>query len=185
MEDLDLNLQDFVARVNSDLIGKYINIASRSAGFLIKRFNGEISDNAMGHPLLKEISSSKDKIALLYENREFAKAIRIIMDLTDKVNSFVDEHKPWEIAKHPEQEANLQTICSITLEAFRQLSIYLKPVLPQVALGVEKFLSIPEMQWNDIDTPLSSKNPIQSYKHLMSRVETSQIDGLLAANLSK
>jgi methionyl-tRNA synthetase len=183
MEDLDLNLQDFVARVNSDLLGKYINIASRSAGFLVKRFGGVVSDEAMADPLLKEIASSSDKIAELYEGREFAKALRTVMELADKVNAFVDENKPWEIAKDPEREADLQRVCSITLEAFRMMSLYLKPVIPQVAAGVEEFLSLPPLAWSDINTPLSSMNPIKPYKHLMTRVEAPQIEALLAANL--
>jgi methionyl-tRNA synthetase len=183
MEDLDLNLQDFVARVNSDLLGKYINIASRSAGFLVKRFGGVVSDEAMNNPLLAEIASSSEKIAGLYEAREYAKALRSIMELADKVNAFVDENKPWEIAKDPEREPDLQRVCSVTLEAFRLLSLYLKPVLPQVTAGVEDFLSVPEMTWNDVKTPLSSQNPIKAYKHLMTRVEAPQIEALLAANL--
>ena len=183
MEDLDLNLQDFIARVNSDLLGKYINIASRSAGFLVKRFGGVISDEAMNHPLLTEIRGASEKIATLYEGREFAKALRSVMELADKVNAFVDENKPWEIAKDPEREADLQRVCSVTLEAFRALSLYLKPVLPKVVEGVETFLSLQPMSWQDIETPLSSKHPIQPYQHLMTRVEPTQIDSLLAANL--
>jgi methionyl-tRNA synthetase len=183
MEDLDLNLQDFVARVNSDLLGKYINIASRSAGFLVKRFDGIVSDEAMNNPLLTEITSASEKIAELYEAREYAKALRTIMDLADKVNSFVDENKPWEIAKDPGRESDLQKVCSVTLEAFRLLSLYLKPVLPQVTTGVEEFLSVPSLSWNDVKTPLSSQNPIKAYKHLMTRVEAPQIEALLAANL--
>ena len=183
MEDLDLNLQDFVARVNSDLLGKYINIASRSAGFLVKRFAGVVSDEAMNHPLLTEIRGASEKIAALYEGREFAKALRSVMELADKVNAFVDENKPWEIAKDPEREADLQRVCSVTLEAFRALSLYLKPVLPKVAEGVETFLSLKPMRWQDINTPLSSEHPIQPYQHLMTRVEPAQIDSLLAANL--
>ncbi|HQR83809.1 MAG TPA: methionine--tRNA ligase [Polynucleobacter sp.] len=183
MEDLDLNLQDFVARVNSDLLGKYINIASRSAGFLVKRFGGIVSDEAMSNPLLTEIASASEKIAQLYEAREYAKALRTIMELADQINAFVDENKPWEIAKDPEREAELQKVCSVTLEAFRLLTLYLKPVLPTVAGGVEDFLSIPPMGWNDVKTTLSSANPIKPYKHLMTRVEAPQIEALLAANL--
>jgi len=182
MEDLDLNLSDFVARVNSDLIGKYINIASRSAGFLVKRFGGVVVDDAMQHPLLTSIRSANTKIAELYEDREYAKAVRAIMELADQVNAFVDENKPWDIAKDPLRTADLQAICSVTLEAFRCLSLYLKPVLPQVAAGVERFLSLAPLAWSDINTPLSSQQPIQPYTHLMSRVEPAQIDVLLAAN---
>jgi methionyl-tRNA synthetase len=182
MEDLDLNLSDFVARVNSDLIGKYINIASRSAGFLVKRFGGVVADDAMQHPLLILIRAANVKIAELYEGREYAKAVRTIMELADQVNAFVDENKPWDIAKDPLRTADLQAICSVTLEAFRCLSLYLKPVLPQVAAGVERFLCVAPMVWSDINTPLSSQQPIMPYSHLMSRVELTQIDALLAAN---
>jgi methionyl-tRNA synthetase len=149
----------------------------------VKRFGGVVSDAAMNNPLLADIASANEKIAELYEAREYAKALRTIMELADKVNAFVDENKPWEIAKAPEREADLQRVCSITLEAFRLLSLYLKPVLPQVTAGVEDFLSIPAMAWNDVQTPLSSKNPIKPYKHLMTRVEAPQIEALLAANL--
>ena len=183
MEDLDLNLQDFVSRVNSDLLGKYINIASRSAGFLVKRFGGVVSDAAMKNPLLTDIASASEKIAELYEAREYAKALRTIMELADTVNAFVDANKPWEIAKDPERESDLQRVCSVTLEAFRLLSLYLKPVLPAVTAGVEDFLSVPAMAWDDLKTPLSSQNPIKPYHHLMTRVEAPQIEALLAANL--
>ncbi|SNC61482.1 methionyl-tRNA synthetase [Polynucleobacter victoriensis] len=182
MEDLDLNLQDFTARVNSDLLGKYINIASRSAGFLVKRFGGIVDDSAMSHPLLQQLADAKDEIADLYETREFAKALRRVMELADAVNGFVDSNKPWEIAKDPSKEQELQTICSITLEAFRRLSLYLKPVVPNVAAGVEKFFNIAPMTWDDINQPLSSKKAINPYQHLMTRVDPAMIDQLIAAN---
>ena len=182
MEDLDLNLQDFTARVNSDLLGKYINIASRSAGFLVKRFGGIVDDAAMNHPLLSQLAEASDEIAELYESREFAKALRRVMELADAVNGFVDTNKPWEIAKDPAREQELQTICSITLEAFRRLTLYLKPVVPQVAAGVEKFFGIPAMTWGDINKPLNSKQPVQAYQHLMTRIDPALIDQLIAAN---
>lgn len=182
MEDLDLNLQDFTARVNSDLLGKYINIASRSAGFVVKRFAGIVDDSAMSHPLLQQLADAKDEIADLYETREFAKALRRVMELADAVNGFVDSNKPWEIAKDPSKEQELQTICSITLEAFRRLSLYLKPVVPNVAAGVEKFFNTAPMTWDDIDQPLSSKQAINPYQHLMTRVDPAMIDQLIAAN---
>ena len=182
MEDLDLNLQDFTARVNSDLLGKYINIASRSAGFLVKRFGGIVDDAAMSHPLLKQLADAKDEIADLYETREFAKALRRVMELADAVNGFVDSNKPWEIAKDPSKEQELQTICSITLEAFRRLSLYLKPVVPQVAADVEKFFNITPMTWDDVESALSSKQAINPYQHLMTRIDPAMIDQLIAAN---
>jgi methionyl-tRNA synthetase len=149
---------------------------SRGLGDVYKR-------QAMNNSLLAEIASYSEKIADLYEAREYAKALRSIMELADKVNAFVDENKPWEIAKNPDREADLQRVCSVTLEAFRLLSLYLKPVLPQVTAGVEDFLSLPTMSWHDVKTPLSSQNPIKPYKHLMTRVEAPQIEALLAANL--
>jgi methionyl-tRNA synthetase len=182
MEDLDLNLQDFTARVNSDLLGKYINIASRSAGFLVKRFGGIVDDAAMSYPLLAQLAEAKDEIAELYEDREYAKALRRIMELADAVNGFVDSNKPWEIAKDPSKEKELQTICSVTLEAFRRLTLYLKPVVPNVAAGVEKFFNIAPMTWDDVDRPLSSQQAINPYQHLMTRIDPALIDQLIAAN---
>ena len=182
MEDLDLNLQDFTARVNSDLLGKYINIASRSAGFLVKRFGGIVDDAAMNHPLLGQLADAKDEIADLYETREYAKALRRVMELADLVNGFVDSNKPWEIAKDPSKEQELQTICSITLEAFRRLTLYLKPVVPNVAAGVEKFFNIPAMSWDDVNKSLSSKQAINPYQHLMTRIDPVMIEKLIEAN---
>lgn len=188
LEDLDLNLQDFVARVNSDLLGKYINIASRSAGFLVKRFAGKITPSALQHPLLEKLRSATEEVADLYETREYAKALRLIMDLTDHVNSYVDTEKPWEIAKNlpedsgSEQHAHLQAVCTVTLEAFRILTIYLKPVLPNVAKGVEAFLGTNELSWSSVHQPLSETQPISAYQHLMTRVDPKLIDTLLEAN---
>lgn len=182
MEDLDLNLQDFTARVNSDLLGKYINIASRSAGFLVKRFGGIVDDAAMSHPLLGQLADAKDEIADLYETREYAKALRRVMELADLVNGFVDSNKPWEIAKDPTKEQELQTICSITLEAFRRLTLYLKPVVPNVATGVEKFFNIAPMSWEDVNKSLSSKQAINPYQHLMTRIDPVLIEKLIEAN---
>ena len=182
MEDLDLNLQDFTARVNSDLLGKYINIASRSAGFLVKRFGGIVDDAAMSHPLLGQLADAKEEIADLYETREYAKALRRVMELADLVNGFVDSNKPWEIAKDPSKEQELQTICSITLEAFRRLTLYLKPVVPNVAAGVEKFFNIAPMTWDDVNKSLSSKQAINPYQHLMTRIDPVMIEKLIEAN---
>jgi methionyl-tRNA synthetase len=182
MEDLDLNLQDFTARVNSDLLGKYINIASRSAGFLVKRFGGIVDDAAMNHPLLGQLADAKEEIADLYETREYAKALRRVMELADLVNGFVDSNKPWEIAKDPSKEQELQTICSITLEAFRRLTLYLKPVVPNVAAGVEKFFNISPMSWEDVNKSLSSKQAINPYQHLMTRIDPVMIEKLIEAN---
>jgi len=188
LEDLDLNLTDFVARVNSDLLGKYINIASRSAGFLVKNFGGRILPSALNNPLLINLRDKSKEVATLYEQREFAKTIRLIMEMADSVNIFVDANKPWDIAKQLktseslELKNELQSVCTVTLEAFRILSVYLKPVLPTLAKGVEEFLNIPEMNWASVQVPLSEDQPINAYKHLMSRVESDMIDRLLEAN---
>ena len=171
MEDLDLNLHDFVARVNSDLLGKYINIASRTAGFLVKRFEGRISDAAMTHPLLESIANASDLIADFYESREFAKAVRQIMELADLVNAYVDENKPWELAKDPQGAAKLHEVCSVILESFRRLSLYLKPVLPNLVGQVEEFLSIPPMQWHDIGKSLKSNSLVTLFHHMHGLVK--------------
>ena len=188
LEDLDLNLQDFTARVNSDLLGKYINIASRSAGFLVKRFGGVIAPSALNHSLIQNLKNANKEVADFYEQREFGKAQRLIMELADQVNIFVDSNKPWEIAKtlgesnDPEISLRLQEVCSITLEAFRILTIYLKPVLPELAKNVEVFLGIPSLKWSSVEESLNEKNVIQPYKHLMSRIDPALIEKLINAN---
>jgi methionyl-tRNA synthetase len=174
--------------VNSDLLGKYINIASRSAGFLVKNLGGRILTSALNNPLLINLRGKSQEVATLYEQREFAKTIRLIMEMADSVNIFVDANKPWDIAKQLktseslELKNELQSVCTVTLEAFRILSVYLKPVLPTLAKGVEEFLNIPEMNWASVQVPLSEDQPINAYKHLMSRVESDMIDRLLEAN---
>jgi methionyl-tRNA synthetase len=182
MEDLDLNLEDFQARVNSDLVGKYINIASRAAGFLIKRFEGRVQDSAMHHPLLVALREAIPQIAAHYEAREYSRALRQTMELADAVNAYVDTAKPWDQAKDPANAVALHETCSVSLEAFRLLSLALKPVLPTLAQGVEAFLAIEPLTWSHATTPLSSQQPINAYKHLMTRVEQKQVAALLAAN---
>lgn len=182
MEDLDLNLDDFVARVNSDLVGKYVNIASRAAGFLVKRFEGKVADAALDHPILLRLRDAAPDIAALYEAREYGKAQRLVMELTDAVNAFVDQEKPWELAKDEGKRPALHAACSVSLEAFRLLTLYLKPVLPQVATAVEQFLEVPPLNWSAVQTPLQSSQPIRAYQHLMTRVDAKQIAALLAAN---
>ena len=182
MEDLDLNLDDFQARVNSDLVGKYVNIASRAAGFLIKRFDGRVQDSAMQHPLLGTLRAAIPQIAANYEAREYNRALRQTMDLADAVNAYVDTAKPWDQAKDPANAVALHETCSVSVEAFRLLSLALKPVLPKLAEAVEGFLGIEPLKWSDAATPLSSERPINAYKHLMTRVDPKQIEALLAAN---
>ena len=182
MEDLDLNLDDFIARVNSDLVGKYVNIASRASGFLLKRFGGKIDDAAMNDELLLQLRAASATIAELYEAREYGKAMRAIMELTDAVNVFIDANKPWELARVEGQDAELHRVCSICLEAFRILTVYLSPVLPTVAEKAYAFLNIASQMWTDVATPLSSANAINAYKHMLTRVEPTHVDKLLEAN---
>ena len=182
MEDLDLNLDDFIARVNSDLVGKYVNIASRASGFLLKRFGGKIDDAAMNDELLLQLRAASATIAELYEAREYGKAMRAIMELTDAVNVFIDANKPWELARVEGQDAELHRVCSICLEAFRILTVYLSPVLPTVAEKAYAFLNIASQMWTDVATPLNSANAINAYKHMLTRVEPTHVDKLLEAN---
>ena len=182
MEDLDLNLDDFVARVNSDLVGKYVNIASRASGFLSKRFAGKINDAAMNDSLLVQLHAAQKTIAEFYEAREYGKAMREIMAQTDAVNVFIDENKPWELARLEGKDDELHRVCSICLEAFRILTIYLSPVLPVVAAQAYAFLNIPVQTWANVDVPLSSPNTINAYKHMLTRIEPTHIAALLEAN---
>ena len=182
MEDLDLNLDDFIARVNSDLVGKYVNIASRASGFLLKRFGGKIDDAAMNDELLLQLRAASATIAELYEAREYGKAMRAIMELTDAVNVFIDANKPWELTRVEGQDAELHRVCSICLEAFRILTVYLSPVLPTVAEKAYAFLNIASQMWTDVATPLNSANAINAYKHMLTRVEPTHVEKLLEAN---
>ena len=179
VEDVDFNPEDFVARVNSDLVGKYINIASRAAGFLAKRFDNTLSANlgVEGSMLLETLRNQRDAIVELYEEREFGKALRDIMALADKVNEYVDQHKPWDLAKKEGADAALQDVCSTCIEAFRVLTVYLKPVLPALAAQVEAFLQVPALTFADIASPLGAHR-IGVYSHLMQRVDTKLLDAL-------
>jgi methionyl-tRNA synthetase len=180
VEDVDFNPEDFIARVNSDLIGKYVNIASRAAGFITKRFDGRVSAaSANGaEPVLARLREAGPEIAALYEGREYGKALRAVMELADAINAYVDANKPWELAKNPDNSARLQQVCSLLMEAFRILTIYLKPVLPQVASQVEALLNVAPLQWSDIDQPLADGHCINAYAHLMTRVEPKMLDAL-------
>ncbi len=182
MEDIDLNLEDFCARVNSDLVGKYVNIASRSAGFIAKRFNGQLAPAAAELPAIKAIQDAAGRIADLYETREFAKAMREIMLLADAANQYVDSVRPWELAKKEGMEVELHAACSNALNLFRLLSILLKPVLPMVAAQVEKFLNIAPLIWADTGSLLAAGHVINTYEHLMTRVDPKLIVNLVEAN---
>jgi methionyl-tRNA synthetase len=183
VEDVDFNPEDFVARVNSDLIGKYINIASRAAGFITKKFDGKVSMQwaTEQDPFLSSLRHAGGEIAALYEAREFSKALRAVMDQADAVNVYVDANKPWELAKDPANNAKLQEVCSRLLEAFRVLSIYLKPVLPALASQVEALLNIAPLTWDDVSHPLPDQHSVNAYSHLMTRVESKMLDDLFDA----
>jgi len=179
VEDIEFNPEDFVARVNSDLVGKYINIASRAAGFLARRFDGTLSGDlgVEGSALLETLRAQKAAIVELYEEREFGKALRDIMALADKVNEYVDQHKPWDLAKKEGADAALQDVCSTCIEAFRLLTIYLKPVLPALAKQVEDFLQVPALTFGDVSSALGAHR-IGAYAHLMQRVDTKLLEAL-------
>jgi methionyl-tRNA synthetase len=182
MEDIDLNFDDFVARVNADLVGKYVNIASRAAGFIEKRFAGKLAAADADLPALQAIHQAAPRIAELYEHREFSKAIREIMALTDGANQYVDSVKPWELAKQDGKDKELHAACSNALNLFRLLTVLLKPVLPGLAAQVETFMNLPPLTWGDSTTCLDDGHTINSYRHLLTRVEPKLIDALIAAN---
>jgi methionyl-tRNA synthetase len=186
MEDLDLSLDDFVAKVNSDLIGKYINIASRTAGFISKRFDGNLaSKEGIKDPrateLLNTVVSASQLIASCYEERDFGKAIREIMRLADLANEYVNDKAPWVLTKQEGQEAALQEACSVSLNLFRLLTLYLKPILPVLAKEVEQFLNIDALTWATAGDLLFSHR-INEYKHLMTRIDPKAITALIEAN---
>ena len=180
VEDVDFNAEDFVARVNSDLVGKLVNIASRSAGFILKRFDGRLA--AASPATLAAFAESwpgADALAELYEQRDYAKAMRAIMALADRVNQFVDAEKPWELAKDPAQTAKLHEVCSDALRGFAQLITLLAPVLPDTAARAAAFLNLPQpFTWAMVNEPLPAGHAIQPFQHLMQRVDPKQLDAL-------
>jgi methionyl-tRNA synthetase len=181
-EDIDFNADDFMARVNSDLVGKYINIASRAAGFIAKRFDGKLGDvSADGAALLKHLRAERESIEQLYESREFAKALRETMLLADRVNGYVDANKPWELAKQAGMDARLHDVCTVCIEAFAVLTAYLKAVLPTLAAKVEAFLGIQPLSFGNISSALGAGHRIGSYQHLMQRVDIKQLEALFEA----
>ena len=180
IEDIDLNLQDFISRVNSDLVGKYVNIAARASGFIAKRFEGRLKDVADSE-LLAKLTAQSEAIAECYESREYAKALRDIMALADIVNEYVDANKPWELAKQEGQDERLHEVCSELINAFTMLTAYLAPVLPKVAENAAKFLNLEAITWANTRETLG-EHAINKYEHLMQRVEQKQVDDLIEAN---
>ena len=194
VDDIDLSLDDFVARVNADLVNKYVNIAARTASFIGKRFGGKVQLPSRMYEfgaekfgldqdsLLAKFINKSEEIALLYENREYNKAIREVMALADQANQYIDEMKPWELAKREGQDELLHVVCSVGINLFRLLTIYLKPILPNMAKQVESFLNVSELNWADANTPLPNGHTINAYTHLMTRIDPKQIEALIAAN---
>ncbi|WP_311152141.1 methionine--tRNA ligase [Neisseria sicca] len=180
IEDIDLNLQDFISRVNSDLVGKYVNIAARASGFIAKRFEDRLKD-VSGSALLAKLAAESDTIAEQYENREYARALRDIMALADAVNEYVDANKPWELAKQEGQDERLHEVCSELINAFTMLTAYLAPVLPQTAANAARFLNLDAITWANTRETLG-EHAINKYEHLMQRVEQKQVDDLIEAN---
>ncbi len=178
-EDIDFNAEDFMLRVNADLIGKYVNIASRAAGFIAKRFDGQLGSIGQdSQALLTALQTPQAAIIAAYEARDTARAAREIMLLCDKVNSYVDANKPWELAKQEGQDARLHDVCTTCIQAFRLLTIYLKPMLPAVAAQVEAFLKVQPLQFADAEQLLGAGHEIGQYQHLMQRVTMEQLEAL-------
>lgn len=178
MEDIDLNLDDFVARVNSDLIGKLINIASRCAGFISKRFDGKLADALPDPDLFATFAAASEEIADHYERREYSKAMRRVMALADEANRYIDEKKPWIMAKDEDQLADVQGVCTQGINLFRSLMIYLTPVIPSVADDARSFLREDEWCWNNATTPLLATT-ISTFTPLLTRVELDQVQNMV------
>ncbi|MEO8922477.1 MAG: methionine--tRNA ligase subunit beta, partial [Caldimonas sp.] len=182
VEDIEFNPEDFIARVNSDLVGKYVNIASRAAGFLTKQFDGQLGDDTGEHDILvTQIRQPAEEIASLYEEREYGKALRRVMELADAVNAYYDTCEPWKLAKQtgPVERKRLQAVCSRVIEAFRLLTLYLAPVLPVLTADACRFLRIEPQRWADTSRSLvDEKHVIGKYQHLAQRVDSKQVDAL-------
>ena len=180
-DDLDLNLEDFVARVNSDLVGKVINIASRTAGFLVKQFDGVLADTVHDEALMAQFHAQVEPIAALFESGDTAKAMREVTALADAANQYIAKHEPWNMAKDPEQRDAVQLVCSQGINMFRCLAIFLKPVLPEMAEKAEAFLSVAPLTWADAEAPLLG-HTISKFKPMLQRIETAQIEKMVEAS---
>jgi methionyl-tRNA synthetase len=178
IEDIDLNLDDFTARVNSDLVGKLINIASRCAGFIGKRFDGRLADSLPDTALFAEFAAALEPIAQHYENREYSKAMRLIMALADRANRYIDDNKPWVMIKDEKRLGDVQLVCTQGLNMFRSLMIYLSPVIPAVADDARTFLGETSWCWDDASTPLLDAT-VQKFTPLLTRVEDSQVQSMI------
>ncbi len=181
VEDIDLNLEDFTLRVNADLVGKVVNIGSRCAGFITKRFAGRLTASLLEPGLFADFIAAGSSIAEAYEHREFSRATREIMALADRANQWIDEKAPWVVAKAPDREGELQAICSLGLNLFRVLMGYLSPVLPGTAAAAAAFLRIPAPTWSDLAQPLLG-HEIGEFTPLMTRIDPKQIEAMLNAS---
>jgi methionyl-tRNA synthetase len=184
IEDLDINFDDFTQRINSDLIGKLINIASRCASFISKYFSGELAKTLSDPALYDIFSKASDTIADKYVNREFSQAMRQIFGLADRANQYIDEKKPWTLAKDPAQLSEVQAICTMGINLFRVLMIYLKPVLPETAKKVESFLNIDPLVWTDVKNPLIN-HTIHTFQPLAQRIDKNHIDAMKLAAIQE
>jgi methionyl-tRNA synthetase len=181
VEDIDLNLDDFVQKVNSDLVGKVVNIASRCAGFITRLSDGELATELPDADLRAAFVAGAEAIAAAYESREFSKAMRLIMALADRANQFIDHHKPWALAKSPGNEALIQAVCTQGLDAFRSLIIMLKPVLPRIAADAEAFLGTGELRWADLFEPYTGRR-IGRFQPLITRVDPKAVAAMVEAS---
>jgi methionyl-tRNA synthetase len=179
IEDIDLNLEDFRARVNSDLVGKLVNIASRCAGFIGKRFDGQLASTLPEPALFAEVADASEKIAEHFENREYSKAMRLVMALADQANRYIDDKKPWLMIKDDEQLEEVQAVCTQGLNMFRSLMIYLTPVIPAVADDARAFLGEESWCWESASEPLLGAT-INKFKPLLTRIEPQQVDNMVA-----
>ncbi len=181
VEDIDLSFDDFTHRINSNLVGKFVNIAARSAGFITQQFGGRLAAELSNIALVEEVQEAAETIAGHYENREYAEAVRVVMALADKVNEYVDFEKPWVLAKDPAQRTHLHKVCTTNLNLFRLLTLYLKPVLPALAGNVERFLNVEPLKWDDVATLLLDRS-MHPYQHLAARVDPKAIEAMLNAS---
>ena len=181
VEDINLDLEDFMQKVNSDLVGKVVNIASRSAGFLIKKYDGMLSDVCVESELLEDVTKTGDEIAAAYENREFSRAMRLIMQCADKANEYIDEKKPWSLAKQEGSEQEVQDVCSVAINIFRQLMVYLAPVLPELTANAKEFLNIDDLSFASRNQWLLG-HKINKFKPLMQRIEEKDVAAMIEAS---
>jgi len=181
VEDIDLNLEDFVARVNSDLVGKVVNIASRCAGFISSRFDGKLASSLPDNDLFISSVTAGDSIADAYENREYSRAVREIIAQADKANQFIAEHAPWTLIKEEGRQQEVHEICSLGILLFRNLIIYLKPVLPAIAEQTEAFLNTPNLKWSDAQSEMFD-HAINKFKPMIKRIESEKIEAMVEAS---